>query len=460
MNLAQAYKAMTSYSTTSGGIRAGSAAAILNQVKDLYVIANNVETATATSQAELNAQLLAEQIKIRIGNYVEDPTSTIKFKSYGSTSETGSIVSNLISAGAAVADDFTGSGKYAKVTKTFLDDFPLSFKLPEGVSQLYFTPYETNGTGGFSYTNPSQSLIDISTTQYAQKYMYPAELLYFDNSLLRVNDNDKAVDDYPNGYNVWDTDNWTGWTTSPVVASTRSVAVKNNINYGVSMLETKVALDPAVSSFKDNRGTIVSTEQDQELTVAEVNKLQLTGILIGGQYKQLGWNYLAKEGATDNDGFIIYDKAIQGNGTIPTGAGNETYTLVFDNYTTESTQSDVLIALEFKNNTDKDFYGKGNMIPAGSTFYLAAKLQIPVNPSITWDTYYAIPPYDSDGASTETPRIFIQDYVTTATFKIGAESLKSAYSTVPDLRATQTSLGLSVDLKWRPGLAFETVLGQ
>jgi hypothetical protein len=59
-----------------------------------------------------------------------------------------------------------------------------------------------------------------------------------------------------------------------------------------------------------------------------------------------------------------------------------------------------------------------------------------------------------------TTRVFIQDYMTTATFKIGAESLKNAFTTVPDLRASQTSLGLSVDLNWRQGLSFETELGQ
>jgi hypothetical protein len=50
--------------------------------------------------------------------------------------------------------------------------------------------------------------------------------------------------------------------------------------------------------------------------------------------------------------------------------------------------------------------------------------------------------------------------MTTATFKIGANSLQNAFVTVPDLRSTQTSLGLSVDLKWETGLNFETVLGQ
>lgn len=55
--------------------------------------------------------------------------------------------------------------------------------------------------------------------------------------------------------------------------------------------------------------------------------------------------------------------------------------------------------------------------------------------------------------------MFIQDYLTTATFKIGANSLQNAFITVPDLRSTQTSLGLSVDLNWREGLCFEYVFG-
>jgi hypothetical protein len=65
-----------------------------------------------------------------------------------------------------------------------------------------------------------------------------------------------------------------------------------------------------------------------------------------------------------------------------------------------------------------------------------------------------IPPYDGSGQSTKTKRVFIQDYLTSATFKIGQNSLKNAYTTIPDLRASQISLGLSVDLQWRPGLNF------
>ena len=123
-----------------------------------------------------------------------------------------------------------------------------------------------------------------------------------------------------------------------------------------------------------------------------------------------------------------------------------------------------MVALEFKNANDVDVYGKGGIIPKGATFYLAGKLEKGTKEITSWPTTYAIPPYSAAGASQQVTRIFTQDYVTTATFKIGENSLKNAYTTVPDLRASQTSLGLSVDLQWRSGLSFDgdnsVVLGQ
>ena len=53
--------------------------------------------------------------------------------------------------------------------------------------------------------------------------------------------------------------------------------------------------------------------------------------------------------------------------------------------------------------------------------------------------------------------------MTTANFKITADgtahtsSLQDAYVTLPDLRSSQLSFGLSVDLDWRPGLTFDNV---
>ena len=462
-NLATLYRAVTGLTTSTTAIRSGSNASLTDMLKDIYTIVNTVYHATPTNDAELNAQRLAYEIITRMGYYFN--TTEGNFRTVGPVTTEGTISYNLVHQNILTEAQYNTN--YGNVTNLLFATFPSSFSLPEGVSQLYFTDYDTSGNNGFSYTSPSQSLIDVSTTLNPAKYMYPSELLYFDNSLLRVNTADIAASAYPNGYNVWDTEtSWTttstttwptAWTVGAVTSSTRSVAVKNNINYGVAMLETKVALKSGVSAFEDNRHVIVPTESNQTLSAAEVSNFTLTGVLIGGQYKKLGWNYLAKAGATSNDNYVIYDNKIANSGAIPTTEGNSNYTLVFDNYKSSGDQDYVMVALEFQNGDEKDFYGKGGVVTKGSKFYLVGKLDLTATTTtgtITWPTYYAIPPYTTAGVTTDIKRVFIQDYLTTATFTITETSLQNAYNTVPDLRATQTSLGLSVDLNWRPGLSF------
>ena len=450
-NLSKLYKAITGFTTSTTAIRSGSANAITDMVKDAYSIVKSVYEATPTTDDELNAQRLAYEILSRIEYYFT--SSGGAFRTVGTPTTEGSIAKALVDNNVMLSSEFTTN--YGDVTNVLLTGLPVSFNLPAGVSQLFFTAYSAEtgaASGGFSYNSPSQSLIDIASTLNPAKYMYPSELLYFDAEV--------AAADYPNGYGTWDTESeWSGWTIGAVKSTTRSVAVKNNINYGVSMLQTSVALKSGVTEFKDNRSAIVTSESDQTLSVAEVSGFTLTGVLIGGQYKKLGWNYLAKAGASDNDNFVIYDNQIVNDGDIPTTSGNENYTLVFDNYSGGGDQQDVQVALEFQNGNEKDFYGKGGVIPKGSKFYLVGKLALTNGTgTISWPEKYAIPPYTAAGASTETKRVFIQDYTTTVTFTIGAESLKNAYSTVPDLRASQISLGLSVDLNWRPGLNFSVDL--
>lgn len=438
-------------------------------LQSIYTTASYVFNASATNDAEANAQRLANELRNRINSYFNIDTNgnLTEWKSIGTATETGTIIYNLVAASATVDGEVITSAnwnsKLGQVKTGDLKNLPTVFGLPLGAAILFWDDTDSR----FTYRNPSTSLLDQSKVTDPAKYMYPAELLYFDNSALRVNDNEKKADDYPNGVNPWDVETtWTddGWTTGKVLSTTHSVAVKNNINYGVAMLQTKVTLDG--TAFADNRHAIVNTEQDQSLTADDVKNFKLTGILIGGQNHQLGWNYLAKANdATDWD-YIVYDNEIAGTGTIPTPSGEENYTLVFDNYYkgsaggTQAEQTDVLVALEFEN-TSKDFYGKGNLVRYGGKFYLVGKLQLGDNrvAEANWPTYYAIPPY-SAGATNKISRVFIQDFMTTANFKIGPNSLKNALVTVPDLRSSQTSLGLSVDLQWQTGLSFESILGQ
>ena len=445
--LGNAYNTLTTIN--SGEYRAGSSSAISSIAYYLYGTAKAVFNATPTGDDELNAQRLAYEIMRRIQNYFEkydDSETAIAFLNISD------IKSHMMTATGMTSEAFESA--YGSVQHGDLKAFPTSFGLPLGVSLL-----EYNAGTGFAKKTPSPSLLqqgDLSE----EYYMYPAELMYFDNSALRVNNTAVAAAYYPNGYSTWDADgSWTGWSTGAVTSSTRSVAVKNNINYGVAMLQTKVALAEGVTAFKDNRNAITG-EGDQALTADQVKKFQLVGVLVGNQNKTVGWNYLAKTSSADEWKYVIYDNNIAGTGAIPTPAGEENYTLVFDNYTPAANQIEkVYVALEFKNNGD-DFYGRGNMIRTGGTFYLVGELNNSDGTgTITWPDKYAIPPYTAGGASQQTDRVFIQDVMTQATFKIGENSLKNAFVTVPDLRSSQTSLGLSVDLKWITGKTFYPVLG-
>ena len=181
---------------------------------------------------------------------------------------------------------------------------------------------------------------------------------------------------------------------------------------------------------------------------------------------------------------MVYDDQLP-SGAIPT-TDHPNYTMVWDNWNGSkgSDQNKVYVALQFVNNTGKDFWGRNNIIRNKATFYIVGELDPDKMPTgfkdpetnttvtkeaykankswgITWPTNYALPPYDTDGSCIKERRVFIQDYKTVASFVIGQNSLKSALVSVPDLRSSQLSLGLSVDLQWRQGLTFnDVVLGQ
>ncbi len=152
---------------------------------------------------------------------------------------------------------------------------------------------------------------------------------------------------------------------------------------------------------------------------------------------------------------------------------------MLDNYNktlADNAQSSVKVALEFKNEGDA-FWGKDNLVPKDGIFYLIAELPVATatSTSVTalpvWpdESKYAIPPVygvDSEavpsgkvaGHSKQINRVFIQNFVTSATFTLGEDSLKNAYVTVPNLASTQMSLGLSVDLKWHSGYTYNISL--
>jgi hypothetical protein len=267
--------------------------------------------------------------------------------------------------------------------------------------------------------------------------------------------------------------------------------MRYNINYGTALLSTQVGY--RVANLKDNNHAIqesktgstldANVEPDRVIPVTATSPFKLTGIIVGGQYTNVGWDFLpmAKPSTvtTENPagnkvtGFI-YDRDIPNSASydatsIPVYSGSSTalayslpcYTMVLDNYNSSGTQDKVYIALEFQNNSGIDFYGNANLIRKDGFFYLIGELDPNKTglTAITWPDYYKIPPYNTTtGGSQEVTRVFIQDYVTSVKFTFGENSLKHAYLTVPDLRASSLTLGLSVDVTWSTGLNFEDVI--
>ena len=446
--LYKAFTTLTHYGANE--LRGGSSNAIHTTVKDLYSVTIKVASATPTSPYEELAKHLAQQINTQITNYF-------------TSSDTEAITGFKGADGIKSAMGTSWNNDWNDVLSTEISNFPITtFNIPEGAAQLDYTA----STNTFTHKHPGVSLLDKAAPTDPSAYMFPAELMYYCNSDIRTSNKEKTSSSgYPNGVANWDDGTkWdSDWTGTSVTSSTRATAMKKNVNYGVAMMKTTVEIKEGVAALEDNRKALNPGEENKSFAPANLN-FTWTGVIIGGQPASVDWQFLPTTIDFDK---LVYDNHVTGlvAGTaVPNTAGSASapnYTILFDNYTTEATQNKVRVALQFVNNGD-DFWGRDNLIRKGQTFYLVAELD-PAGKTVTWDSHYQIPPLNASGVSTQTPRVFIQDYMTTVSFKFTAEdhtsSLQNAYVTIPDLRSSQLSFGLSVDLDWRSGMSFDADLG-
>ena len=462
----------------TGETRAGSGPAVATMLGDLYNVLQKCAGTTPTSGGEALTKAVAGSLQTQISTLIDISSKQWKTDLSGIKTASGldASATNLVTAD--------------------LNHFPQkTFNVPQGATVLKLTiggTSDTDRTFTYSYNQsiPSYAMNGNTTSTFDPvNYRYPVELCYFGNSPVRVSDTPHETKNYPDGVSEWDTDgSWASdWTAdSHVMSTTRSVAMQQNINYGTALLKTTVRY--GAGTLSDNNHAIQearkqANEPDNTIT-AEAGTFTLTGVLVGGVEAEVGWNYIAKSTSPAYSSFI-YDNDLPStaipayNSDADAGKSVPNYTLVWDNWNqgaVNNKQNVVYIALEFVNNSGKDFWGMHNLIRNGQTFYITGKLDpdagldtMDRSAGITWPgtgtgttgSPYALPPYNADGTTIKERRIFIQDYMTTADFVIGANSLQSALIDVPDLRSSQISLGLSVDLKWQTGLNFnDVILGQ
>lgn len=320
-------------------------------------------------------------------------------------------------------------------------DFPRNLLLPDGVAKVKWNDI----TKAFEYENVNSTVSTGNLINYTT-ITYPSELAYYVSSPVKVSNNEiTAVKDLPE-YDKWigNTADWSSYGDA-VESSTRFVALQKPVLYGVASLKSTVKC--ASNTLIDNAKDKGQYESDNSITVDDTS-FPITGILIGGQPKQVGWNFEAANTVTTNEfKYTIYDCDMNKGTNLTaavTGTAEPNYTLVLDNKDNSgaTSQNKVYITIELENNAS-DFFGADGLIPKGSKFYLVGELD-PYASGITQPTGETL------------DHVFVKDHTTIANFTI--KNLKKAYNHIPDMRSSKYNVGLAVDLSWKTGITFNVEL--
>ena len=361
-------------------------------LKSLYSSYITLKAGSANSIREALAYL-----KEGVGNVTESDVAALK--------------ESIISAIETEIGENGTSGNIGALT------YPRDLGLPDGAVQVSW-----NKTA-FEYAKTSDN-VWASQAQITD-YVYPAALYYWTNSTIKVS-NETQSGNYAGKNWIGILDLYTDGTS--VSSSTRSVAMNDQINYGVARLDLSAYLNG--SSLKDN--------VSEDINVSASNGISLVGILVGGQ-KDVTYDFSTPVTATERS---IYDRSIK-EAKLSTSKDEKVLaqTLVLETAAAATAgEGNVRFALELQNNTGAPFVGHDGTVPAGGRFYLVGELE---------------PSFDSAYDAME-HKVFKQDYTTTA--KVSINSLAHAYNCIPDLRSPKLELGLSVDLDWEKGLVDEAVI--
>ena len=180
-------------------------------------------------------------------------------------------------------------------------DFPRNLLLPDGVAKVKWNDIKKE----FEYVDVSSTGSTGNLINYTT-ITYPSELAYYVSSPVKVSSNEiTAVKDLPD-YAQWiaNTADWSNYGDA-VESSTRFVALKNPVQYGVACLKSTVKC--ASNTLIDNAKDKGQYDSDNSIAVDDTS-FPITGILIGGQPKQVAWNFEAANTVTTNEfKYTIYD---------------------------------------------------------------------------------------------------------------------------------------------------------
>lgn len=321
-------------------------------------------------------------------------------------------------------------------TSTTREGYPGNIGLPDGAAAMKWVATKPTDATDNDYPKfvpqvkvPAGSTMPLSDHE---RFAYPPELYYYINSPIKTSESSKESayvnikwedEEGDDGVlNKYEHDDAT------VASTTRSVAVKNPLDYAVGCLVTTI--QAASTELEDNSQAAKDAEGiGSEIVVAPVSVsgvlFPLTGIQIDGQYKQT-YEFLPVADTKNSDNtinkateYIVYDKDISGVYLTPTLSG-PAYTLAYQSRDGKP----VDIVLEFLNNSGKLFYGYQNgIVYPGTKFYLIGQI---------W------PPNVDAPTESINCRVFTKDYISSVQLTI--QSLQNAYNVIPDLKTAQYAI--------------------
>lgn len=310
-------------------------------------------------------------------------------------------------------------------------------------------------------------------------YCYPPSLAYMGNGYLTPAD--KPVEQLTNS-------DWTGYTGQVYKAgsngianpaATVNLALSHTIRYGVGML--KLNLKRAAAGIKFSTVTAATlTDVDGRYDYGTLGKvttdsIYLTGILIGGQPKRVGFDFTP----SGSDKVAIYDPCFPNvsgelssitvgsyiagtgyrktyNNVLPiTAAGSDLYTLVLpsavDGYP-QGMKDSIYVAFELVNGCSKFLIGANNqLIYPGSVFYMVGV----IDRTTATPTYIYNRIFNSN--VTTSVGVTLDDFSYTgneATWK------KNLYTTVPNMQKNEVDFTLYITEGWIDGIYGNQVIGQ
>lgn len=357
-------------------------------------------------------------------------TSLLNIKS-SQTTENQAVIDAITT---AITNTTYASAANGKLTFTdAISGYPADNNLPDGAATV---KWENNA---FTAKTASTYTADGVSVSAMDKYVYPANLWYRANTLIKTDDAAHG-DLYGNNNNSSTTSDWATILSSyaedngTVKVSTRSIALKNQIKYAVARLDTKVT---TANTLYDHAGAAVAVKD---------GGFPITAILVGNQ-RVANWEFKPKDTGDAATQYTVYDKTMPENMIASTSGSPVNHTLLLET----PSEKPVNIVVEFTNNSGNVFRGHNNeLIPAGAKFYMVATLDPTAKNSFT---------QPSENANIN--QVFLQDYTTVAILTINTndatdhnKGLGAAYNVIPDLRTPALSIGLSVDLTWQNGLTF------